>query len=103
VPFKRPRNIVEMALRCWEILYWIHQRNDVDGYNRINRILAQIQPGHPPIVSESGRPYTHGDVVFIQPLKPGLPSTLDFSAGAMTARVAAAAPAVHAAMEGRAA
>jgi predicted acylesterase/phospholipase RssA len=93
----RPRNIVQLMRRVWEILYLEHQVADVDGYFRIEHILRQVQPGHPPILNREGRPYRSARVHFIQPLEP-LPGTLDFSPAAMAIREAAGKAAAIAAM-----
>ena len=96
----KPRNIVELALRVWEIMYHEHMVNDLDGARRMNHVLGQVDK---PIINRKGRFYARANILPICPSPAGLPGTLDFSAAAKKVRRDEAEAAVHLAMKARAA
>ena len=103
-PVRRPRTIVEVALRSL-VDITIHEimLDDVREFVRINRLVLQAETAGVTLEKEDGTPYRHVPITLIRP-DTDLGDTLDFSREAIEVRLRAGEEAargmVNAAPEG---
>lgn len=88
-PARRPRSIIDAATRSL-IDITIHETmvNDVREFVRVNRLVQQAEAAGVTLTDDEGRPYRYVPITVIRPAE-ALGETLDFSAAAIEARLAA--------------